>query len=61
VGNGPIRLTALTFDPPTLKPLAVFSSPRSVLLSSPDDEPAAGEAAQGSQGLPMAGGRCGAT
>ena len=54
VGDGPTRLTALTFDPPTptLKPLALFSPSRSVLMSSPDDQPPAGEAARGRQSLP---------
>ena len=47
VGDGPIPLTALTFDPPTLKPIAVVSSARSGMVSSPDDDPAAGEVAHG--------------
>ena len=49
VGDGPIPLTALTFDPPTptLKPIAVASSARSGMVSSPDDDPAAGKVAHG--------------
>ena len=49
VDDGPIPLTTLTFDPPTptLKPIAVASSARSGMVSSPDDDPAAGKVAHG--------------
>jgi hypothetical protein len=55
-GRLPDRLTALTFDPatPTLKPIAVFSSARSGLLSSPDDQAAASRVPRGEQSLPDA-------